>query len=135
MKRFEVFHQRRLRKILRIRWSHFVTNDEVLNRARIKNINTLISAARLRWLGHVVRMPEDRVPHYLLDWKPTHGKRSRGRPRTNWRSCVLEDAASFIGRTNITMEEVKQQAMNRIHWRSLIRQKKEFLCGAGNSND
>ena len=62
MKRFEVFHQRCLRKILRIKWSHFVTNDEVLNRAKIKNINIFISAARLRWLGHVIRMPEDRVP-------------------------------------------------------------------------
>ena len=81
IQRFEVFYQRCLRKILKVEWLYFVSNAEVLERAKIKPVETFISAARLRWFGHVVRMPEERVPNYLLDWKPTHGKRSRGRPR------------------------------------------------------
>lgn len=135
MRRFEVFHQRCLRKILKIRWNYFVSNAEVLERAKIKPVETFISAARLRWFGHVVRMPKERVPNYLLEWKPTHGKRSRGRPRKNWRTCVLEDAASFMQLNSVTMEEIKQQAINRVQWRSMIRQNKDSLCGAGHSND
>ena len=52
MKRFEVFHQTSLRRILRIRWYYHVSNEEVLRHAGIKSIETSISAARLRWFGH-----------------------------------------------------------------------------------
>ena len=81
MKRFKVFHQRCLRRILKIRWNYFVSNAEVLKRANIAPVDVHIRAARLRWFGHVVRMTEERVPNYLLDWIPMHRKRSRGRPR------------------------------------------------------
>ena len=135
MKRFEVFHQRCLRKILKIRWNYFVSNAEVRKRVNIAPVEVHIRAARLRCVGHVVRMPEERVPNYLLDWIPMHGKRSRGRPRKNWLSCVLEDAASFIGVDNISLEAAKQNASDRVHWKNLIHRNKELLCGAGHSND
>ncbi len=71
MKRFAVFHQRCLRKILRIKWNYFVSNAEVLKRANINPIEVFVRASRLRWFGHdVVRMPEERVPKYLLKWIP-----------------------------------------------------------------
>ena len=57
MKRFEVFHQRCLRRILKIKWNYFVSNAEVLNRANIAPVDVFIRAARLRWFSHVVRMP------------------------------------------------------------------------------
>ena len=112
-----------------------MSNAEVLNRAKIKPVDVFIRAARLRWFGHVVRMPDDRIPKYLLDWVPRHGKRSRGRPRKSWKSCVLEDAAAFNGVDNITLQMAKQQASDRGAWRGRIRRNKEFLCGAGHSND
>lgn len=62
MKRFEVFHQRCLRRILTIKWFNRVKNVDVLNRARINSIETFIAAMRLRWYGHVVRMPDERLP-------------------------------------------------------------------------
>ena len=135
MKRFAVFHQRCLRKILRIKWNYFISNAEVLKRANINPIEVFVRASRLRWFGHVVRMPEERVPKYLLKWIPKHGKRSRGRPRKNWLSCVLEDAAIFTGVDNIALDSLEQQALDRVHWRGMIRRNKELLCGAGHSND
>ena len=102
MKRFEVFHLTSLRRILTIKWFFYVSNEEVLRRAGIKSIETLIGSARLRWNGHVVGMPETRLPNFLLDWKPNYGKRLRGRPRKGWMACVLEDAAVFTGVHNIS---------------------------------
>ena len=132
--RLEVFHQRCLRRILRIRWYHRTRNVDVLERARINPIETIVGANRLRWFGHVSRMPESRTPKYLLDWTPAHGRRSRGRPRRNWQKCVLEDAASFSGEADIQLDKAKELAKDRKHWREMIRHKREFL-GAGHSND
>jgi len=80
-------------------------------------------------------MPEERITNNLLHWIPKHGKRSRGKPRTSWLSCVLKDAASFTGVDKITLEAAEQKATDRVQWRGLIRRKKESLCGAGHSND
>ena len=134
MKRFEVFHQTSLRRILRIKFYFHVSNEEVLRRAGIKSIETFISAARLRWYGHVARMPDSRLPKFLLNWKPNYGKRSRGRPRTNWRACVLEDAANFTGVSDIDMGRVQALAADRVQWRHMIRRQRD-VCDAGHSND
>ena len=79
-------------------------------------------------------MPDTRLPGYLLDWVPAHGKRSRGRPRKTWRNCILEDAETFTGEADITIDKVRELAGNRKCWREMIRHKRLFL-GAGHSND
>ena len=134
LKRFEVFHQRCLRRILKIKWFHHVRNDHVLKEANITSMETMISAMRLRWFGHVARMPGDRLPRYLLDWKPNYGKRSRGRPRKTWISCIKDDAATFTEQPDITVEEAEEMAQDRLHWREMIRHVRDFV-GAGHSND
>ena len=62
--RLEVFHQRCLRRILRIKWFHHTRNIDVLERARINPIETYVGANRLRWFGHVSRMDSSRMPQY-----------------------------------------------------------------------
>jgi hypothetical protein len=117
--RIEVFHQRCLRGILRIKWYHRTRNVDVLERARNSPIETFVGANRLRWFGHVSRMPESRTPKlkYPLDWKPAHGKRSRGHPRRSWQKCVLEDLAVFSGDPDIELDKVKlkELAKDRKH--------------------
>ena len=83
----------------------------------------------------MVRMPEERIPNYLLHWIPKHGKGPEAGPEKNWLSCVLEDAALFTGVDNISIEAAEQEASDRVQWRGLIRRNKEFLCGTGHSND
>ena len=52
-KRFNTFHMRCLRCILSISWMDKVLNNEVLERANIPSMFTLLRQCRLRWLGHV----------------------------------------------------------------------------------
>ena len=47
--RLEVFHQRCLRWILRIKWYHRTRNADVLERARINPMETFFGTTRLRW--------------------------------------------------------------------------------------
>ena len=128
MKRLEAFHQRCLRRILKIRWQHHVRNDDVLIRAKSTNIETHIASMRLRWFGHVSRMPKsDRLPPLLLDWIPTHGKRSRGRPRKTWLDCIREDAQNFnIGNDSMDLDSLRNMASDRKQWRMITNRKDTF---------
>jgi hypothetical protein len=45
-----------------------------------KNILEVIEEKRLRWFGHVKRIPGNRLPPKVLEWEP-EGTRRRGRPK------------------------------------------------------
>ena len=130
----EVYFQRCLRRILRIRWWDWVRNTELTGRAKINPVEIYIGAKRLRWFGHVTRMPDTRLHKYLLNWTPAHGRRYRGRPRNNWMKCLLEDAAAISGNTDIDLEGASEMVSEGKHWRKMIRHKREFI-GAVHSND
>jgi hypothetical protein len=48
-----------------------------------KNILEVIEEKRLRWFGHVKRMPGNRLPLKVLEWEP-EGTRRMGRPKERW---------------------------------------------------
>ena len=60
------FHTTCLRIILSIKWQDMVPDTEVITRAGIASIHTLLQKAQLRWAGNVTRMPDDRLPKQLL---------------------------------------------------------------------
>jgi hypothetical protein len=45
-----------------------------------KNILEVTEEKRLRWFGHVKRMPENRLPLKILEWEPERTRRRR-RPK------------------------------------------------------
>jgi hypothetical protein len=59
----------------------YVTIREVMEVR--KNILELIEVKRLRWFGHVKRMPGNRLSLKVLVWEP-EGTRRRGRPMDRW---------------------------------------------------
>jgi hypothetical protein len=48
-----------------------------------------IEARKLRWFGHVMRMPEERWPVIVHSWIPP-GRRKKGLPNRPWRDGVTE---------------------------------------------
>ena len=46
-----------------------------------------IERKRLQWYGHVKRMPEERIPKLIMEWKPWE-RRKIGRPRKTWMEGV-----------------------------------------------
>ena len=46
--------------------------------------------SRLRWIGHVLRMPLDRLPKFSLRCTPTEN-RKRSRPKTTRRRTVMKE--------------------------------------------
>jgi len=86
MKKLEAAHHRWQRKILGVTWKDKLKNEEIRTRTGLQKVETIIMERRLRWLGHVMRMDNDRIPHQELNWKLEKGfKRTPGRPRKNWK--------------------------------------------------
>jgi hypothetical protein len=58
-------------------------NEELRDLYSLSSIIRIIKSRRMRWMGHVARMGENRNAYRLLVGKP-EGKRPLGRPRRGW---------------------------------------------------
>ena len=66
VRRLDQFHLRCLRKIVGIKWQDKLTNTEVLQICGITGIKAFLLQAQLRWVGHLMRMPDDRIPKQVF---------------------------------------------------------------------
>ena len=71
---------------------------------------------RLRFLGHVLWMKDDRLPKIVLSGQPSRDKRKASRPRLWWVDVIIffflkEMGNSWRGR----------EALNRLGWRRSVR--------------
>ena len=99
-RRLSVFYMRCLRRILNIKWQDRVTNNEVLSRAKATSMTTILQQRRLRWLGHVCRMEDGRIPKDLLYGELASGKRSTGRPHLRFKDVCKRDMKAMEMETN-----------------------------------
>ena len=90
-RRLNTFHMRCFRRILDIKWSDKVTNNEVLARTGLSSLYTLLRQRRLRWLGHVCRMADGRIPKDLLYGELASGSRAQGRPHLSFKDACKRD--------------------------------------------
>jgi len=98
------------------RWDR-IPNSEIRTLFQIEPLLLFIERQQLRWLGHVLRMPYDRLVRSVFEAVPT-GKRPRGRPRTRWREYM---AGLCWERLGVPWAEVPRVASDREHWEVLMR--------------
>jgi len=96
MHRLRVFENRVLRRIFGPRrdevtgeWRK-LHSEELHNLYSSPNIIRQIKSRRMRWVGHVARMGEERKVYKVLVGKPK-GKRPLGRPRHRWEDGIRMD--------------------------------------------
>ena len=116
-KKLNSFHLRCIRRILDISWQDKITNTEVLERASSFSIYTLLSQRRLRWLGHVHRMANGRIPKDMLHGELVTGSRRVGRPYLRYRDTCKRDM-KVAGIDTTTWEAA---ADDRGHWRAVVK--------------
>jgi len=61
-----------------------VRNEDIRNQTELQRMDLIIKERRLRWLGHVLRMEDDRIPKQATRWQMDSCTRRPGRPRSNW---------------------------------------------------
>ena len=127
--RLEVFHQSCLRWILRVKLFIQVRNSEILQRTNQSQSKLLMEIKRFRWFRDLSYMDDGRLPKYLLEWHPRHGKRTWGRKRTNWLSCIEEGLEMITGRVGIDYIQGRQMALNRSRLGKILRKASEVVVG------
>ncbi len=126
MKKINSFHNGCLRKICRIFWPEKISNEDLYRKTNCRNVVLEIKHRRLRWLGHVLRMDQNRIPKVALRWTPP-GKRKQGRPKTTWRRTVTSE----LKMANLTWGEAQHAAQDRTRWKQIV----TALCSTGNEED
>jgi len=61
-------------------WYDNVSYVEVRKRTGMAKLEEIIKERKLRWLGHVIRMEDGRMPNQALNWKLSNLNRKPGRP-------------------------------------------------------
>ena len=89
------FHTTSLRKILGIKWQDKIPDTEVLARAGLPSIHTSLMQSQVRWAGHVVRMPEHRLPKRLFYSELKNGKRAQGGQRKRFKDTLKSSLKAF----------------------------------------
>ena len=117
-KRLEVFHLRCLRRILGVSWKDRITNNAILDKAETMSIRSLLCQRRLRWLGHVRRMQDGRIPKDALYGELCLGTRPVGRPSLRYKDVCKRDMK--FARVNLDCWEGR--AADRDAWRLMVKE-------------
>ena len=73
---------------------------------------------RLRWLGHVYRMEDGRIPEDILNGELAYGRRSKGRPQLRYKDVCKRDMKAL----DINTDSWEDLAADRMMWRSTLNQ-------------
>lgn len=114
--RIQSAEMRFLRRIADVSLRDKIKSSTIRKSLRIEPLILHIERSQLRWLGHILRMPPNRLPHQIFQAVPT-GKRPIGRPRTTWRKYIEKLAQE---RMNLQWNDVQQAAKARNRWKQLL---------------
>ena len=113
-KRINVFQNRCLRRIMKIKWQDKISNRELLKRANVKRLSEEVRRRRWRFIGHILRQQPDNDCVTALTWTP-EGKRKRGRPKTTWRRTVEKERSKAGWQS---WREARTAAQDRNRWKA-----------------
>lgn len=117
--RILAFENTCLRRILNIRWQQRITNQSIRDKTGQPLVTHIIRVRRWRYLGHVLRMDNLRLPNAALHWQPS-GPRRRGRPRNTLRRTYQTDLRNLHTSIQPQWEDILAAANRREDWRLLL---------------
>ena len=117
------FHAQCLRAMCRVTrkhtWEHHISTQELGQRMGLESIEIYVARRQARWLGHMARMPFERLPRQMLSaWVPG-AKRPIGRPEMTY-GASMEKSLRYLGIDFNTWPEL---ASDRQAWHAAISRK------------
>ena len=96
VRRLESFIIRCLRIILGVSVRQKKRHTTIRKMAKQQRISSILTQRRLRFLGHLSRMPDERLPKQLLASGPVGGKRSAGGQKRRWNERTSSNSATCL---------------------------------------
>ena len=115
LRKVQMFINRCLQKILKIKWQEKARNEKLWKKTQQRSIVEEIRQRRWRWIGHTLRKPGNNITRHALQWN-LQGTRSRGRPCETWKRCVGNELLNI----RHTWGELPQITQDRQRWKSLV---------------
>ena len=101
------------RRMLRISWTHHVTNENVLQRiGHQQELLKTVKQRKLAYFGHIMRNEKYHILQLIMQGK-VKGRRGPGRRRTSW----LKNLRQWTGKTSL---ELFRGAVNKVIWTRVI---------------
>ena len=106
-KRLNHFHLSCLRELLK---SSGKTRFQT--RRSLQSMHTVLKLVQLRWTGHVIRMPVERLPKKVFSEEVQEGKRSQGGQKKRYKDTLKASLKDF----DISIGSWEQTAQERSKW-------------------
>ena len=119
----ERFHQCCLRTILKIKWDDYITNIQVLQTAKCISIEAMLLKIQLRWVGHVSRMEDHRLPKITFFGELASGFRDVGGQYKRYKDTLKKGLIS----SGIDHENWETTSRDRDSWRLQIKEATQSL--------
>ena len=87
----DVSQRNYLRVVLGTRLTDGISNSSLDEKCDSIPSFRSIRKERLRWIGHILRMKDDRLSKIVLFGHPSGAKRKAGRPRLGWEDVINKD--------------------------------------------
>ena len=114
VKQLRTIQQCHLRSIFSTKWDHFVSNEEVLERANVLDIEIKLLKNHLCWMGHICHM-SDTKPLKALLFGELEGSRKVGRPL-----LCYKDMCKVALQCSEVLNEWNTVVNDRDKWKALI---------------
>ena len=108
---------RSLRRILHVTRFDQIPNTDVLERCKCVSIEGMLLQRQLQWTGHVIRMPDSRIPKQLLYGELAEGRRKAGGQKKRYKDAVQ----GILKSCGLPQNELEGAARNRTGFRKLCR--------------
>ena len=112
----DAFQRRLLRQVLNIRYPKKMSNEKLQELTKQDKWSHYIATQRLRWLGHVLRLPEDSPAKQALAEIERPVRKPRGSPKLKWITIVKQQ----LNILNISWEQAQDISQNRHRWRQVV---------------
>ena len=99
-----------------IKWQDKVPDTEVLEQSGTMSVLTMLLKVQARWAGHVVRMPDQRLPKQILYGELWEGRRSVGEQKKRYKDSLK----STLRELQIDTDTWKNEAQDRSTWRQAL---------------
>ena len=114
-----------LRRISGLRWQDHVPYDSIHERTDTPSITSMLAKRHLKWVGHVIRMDDDRLPRQILYGQLHQGNRPPGGQKKRYK----DQCKDLLKQCQLQPMELETLASDRVRWRKSVAEGAKIIEG------